>query len=168
MDQAFIVAFIKSTRNIFSTMLQLDVEVGKPELSHTDQCSFDVSAIIGMSGDINGAVVLSFPRETARRVVSIMCGADVGDNADDLSDAVGEMVNMITGGAKAQLDGKSVSISCPTVVIGSQHTVYGAKDVTRVMIPCTCDCGEFSVEVSLRPGAAGVQGATTPASANAA
>ena len=35
---------------------------------------------------------------------------------EDFTDAVGELVNMISGGAKALLEGKEVSMGCPSVV----------------------------------------------------
>jgi CheY-specific phosphatase CheX len=57
---------------------------------------------------------------------------------------------MVSGGAKAQFTGKEVSISCPSVVVGQSHQVYGRKDVVAIAIPCDSDCGTFDVEVSIR------------------
>ncbi len=151
MDSNDILPFIKSTRNTFETMFQMNVECGAPEIKKTDTPTYDVSAIIGMSGDVEGSVVLSFPMETARRVVAVFTGAEAPESKEDFADAVGEMVNIIAGGAKAQFKGKSVNISCPSVVMGASHAVYGAKDVVCVKIPCTCDCGEFCVEVATKP-----------------
>lgn len=154
MDTTHIIPFIKSVKNVFETMMQLPVEVGSPALKAPNSPSFDVSAIIGMSGDVEGAVVLSFPIATAERVVSLLTGTQVAHNHEDFPDAVGELVNMVSGGAKAQFMGKNVSISCPSVVIGPDHIVTGRKDVVCIVIPCQCDCGDFAVEVSIRQGAA--------------
>ena len=151
MDSNDILPFIKSTKNTFETMLQMPVECGAPELKKGDAPTFDVSAIIGMSGDVEGSVILSFPQETARRVVAVFTGADAPNNPEELADAVGELVNIVAGGAKAQFKGKNVSISCPSVVIGPSHSVFGAKDVVCVVIPCNCDCGNFCVEVATKP-----------------
>ena len=153
MDKNFVLPFIKSTRNVFETMFHLSVNFAAPEVRDAAVPSHDVSAIIGMSGDVDGTVVLSFPADTARRVVTVFTGSDAPLSNEDLSDAIGEVVNMIAGGAKAQFNGKSISISCPSVVVGG-HKVYGAKDSVTVAIPCTCDCGEFSVEVAMRGAAA--------------
>ena len=75
--------------------------------------------------------------------------ADEELGADEVNDAIGELVNMVSGGAQAQFDGKSVGISTPTVVMGSGHNVFGRKSMTTIEIPCTSDIGEFNVEVSL-------------------
>ncbi len=160
MDQSYIIPFIKSVQNVFETMLQLPVQIGQPEIKHPGESGHDVSAIIGMSGDVEGSVVLSFPTATATRVVAIFTGTELDAGHEDFADAVGELVNMVSGGAKAQFSGKDVTISCPSVVIGQGHQVYGRKDVVAICIPCESDCGQFNVEVSVR------QNADTPATAS--
>lgn len=153
MDQTYIIAFVKSVQNVFETMLQLPLTVGTPSLRQQDEPHHDVSGIIGMSGDVEGAVVLSFPTATAERVVSLFTGTELAHTHEDFADAIGELVNMVSGGAKAQFSGKTVSISCPSVVIGTGHQVYGRKDVVTIRIPCGSDCGDFNVEVSIKQGA---------------
>lgn len=163
MDQSFIIPFIKATTNVFETMFQSPVSMGKPEIRR-DETPFDVSGIITFSGDVEGGVNLCFPTATAHRLVSLFTGMDMSDaSSDDLCDAVGEIVNMIAGGAKAQFSGKQVSISTPTVVIGAAHSVYGKRDAVTVFIPCECDCGEFGVEIVL----AGDAGSAVQAEASA-
>ncbi len=150
MDSTYVMPFLNSVQNVFETMLQLPVQVGEPELKRTGDPTYDVSGIIGMSGDVEGNVVLSFPTSTAERVVSLFTGEEMSRTHTDFADAVGELVNMVSGGAKAQFVGKNVSISCPSVVIGSDHVVFGRKDVVCVSMQCTTDCGDFNLEVSFR------------------
>ncbi len=167
MDSNFVLPVIKSTQNIFEMMFQLPVEIGEPTMGSIDQSKFDVSGIIGMNGDVDGNVVISFPMSTAQRLVSIFTGMECAEeDTEDLCDAIGEIVNMIAGGAKAQFDGMSVSITCPSVVIGANHAVYGRKDVTSVNIPCSCDCGEFCLELAIK-SINKSEGASSGASASA-
>ncbi|MGP1346425.1 MAG: chemotaxis protein CheX [Phycisphaerales bacterium] len=150
MDQSYITAFVKSTRSIFETMLQMPVEIGSPSVCNAAPEAFDVSAVIGLQGDVGGSVLLSFPRTTAERLVSVFTGVEFSGENEDLSDAVGELVNIIAGGAKAQFDGQKVGLGIPSVVIGAEHAVFGSRDVVRVAIPCSCDCGEFMLEIALK------------------
>jgi len=154
LDPTFITPFVKSVQNTFETMLQLPVEIGKPELKQKNEPSFDISGIIGMSGDIDGTVVLSFPVAVAERTVSLFTGAEIEHTHEDFADAVGELVNMVSGGAKAQFTGRQVNISCPSVVIGKNHQVFSRKDAVNIIIPCTADVGRFNVEVSIRDAGA--------------
>lgn len=161
MDSTYIVPFIKSAKNLFETMFSIPLTCGTPTVKEGG-ASYDVSAIIGFTGEVEGAVVLSFPEAVARRLVSLFTGSEPASQ-EALCDAVGELANMVAGGAKANFPNKKVSISCPSVVIGSKHVVQGKKDMVTVSIPASSDCGEFAIEVAVRAGAA-----TQPAAAGAA
>lgn len=120
-----------------------------------------------MSGDVTGSVVLSLPRNTAERVVSLFCGQELTLESPDFADAVGELVNMICGGAKAMFTGKKVSISCPSVVVGQGHTVARQTDVPCIQIPCTTDCGELVIEIAIQQSPAAAAAAGVGAGATA-
>jgi chemotaxis protein CheX len=150
MDPSFISPFIQSVQNVFSTMLQLPVSVGEPHLKEGARSSHDVSGIIGMSGDVTGCVVLSFASATAERIVALFTGHETRSDSDDFADAVGELVNMISGGAKANFPNRRVSISVPSVVVGPGHTIARQSEVPCVIIPCATDCGEMVIEVAIQ------------------
>lgn len=164
MDPAYITPFISSIQNVFATMLQLPVTIGEPDIKETPSTTYDVSGIIGMSGEVVGSVVLSFPKATAERVVSLFTGASITSENPDFADAIGELTNMISGNAKGLFSGKKkVSISCPSVIIGVGHTVARPKDVPCIVIPCKTDCGDLTMEIAIQERPVGA-----PAPANAA
>lgn len=166
MDASYITPFVKSIQNVFSTMLQLPVSVNDPVIKTDTTPTHDVSGIIGMSGDVIGTIILSFKTDAAESIVTLFCGEKLESGTPDFADAVGELVNMVSGGAKALFtDTKDVSISCPSVIVGKDHGVALPSDVPCVMIPCSTDCGEFVIEIAIREAGAGA--ATTAASANA-
>ena len=146
-----IAALAQAVEKVFATMLSLEVHVQAPKIKQPGEPRLDVSGLIGLTGDMTGAVVLSFPMETARRVVGLFAGAPLEPGSADFADAIGELVNMVAGNAKAQFTGFKVSISCPSVIVGPGHQVCVQQDALTVAIPCTCDCGDFVLEVSLRP-----------------
>ncbi|MEO0511314.1 MAG: chemotaxis protein CheX [Planctomycetota bacterium] len=153
MDPAFISPFIESVQNVFSTMLQLPVVVGEPRLKTDPKASYDITGIIGLSGDVSGAVALSFPRTTAERIVAIFCGMEISADHADFPDAVGELVNMISGGAKANFPNRNVSISCPSVIIGEGHRVMNQSETPAAILPFETDCGVMAVEIAVRDNA---------------
>ena len=155
MDASYITPFVKSIQNVFSTMLQLPVTVADPAIKQGNAPSHDVSGIIGMSGDVKGSVVLSFKLDAAESIVALFCGERLEATESDFADAIGELVNMVSGGAKALFpDTNRVSISCPSVIVGESHGVCLPSDIPCVMIPCSTDCGEFVIEVAIRENAA--------------
>jgi chemotaxis protein CheX len=150
MDARDIVPFVRSVQNVFDTMLQVHVDTQKPRVREASDPCYDVSGIIGMSGDVSGLIVLSFPTDTAERLVTLFTGVHLDADHEDFADAIGELVNMVAGGAKAQFDHRSVSISCPSVVVGAQHRVFSQKSRPIIEIPSDCECGPFSVMVSMK------------------
>jgi chemotaxis protein CheX len=150
MDASSINAFVKAVENVFSMMLQTSVTVHEPVLKATHEPKYDVSGIIGISGDMFGVIVLSFPVEVAERVASMFTGMTLKVDDEDFTDAVGELVNMVSGNAKASFEDKRCQISCPTVVVGKGHTVFRQRNIPSIELPCSCDCGDFIVEISVR------------------
>lgn len=153
MDVRYINPFIESTQRVFKTMLDLDVSFNKPRVVK-EIGRHDVSGIIGMSGDVVGSVVLSFSTSTSRQIIGRFVGTDLAPDHEDFADAVGELVNMISGAAKSQFEGQNVSISCPSVVVGESHTVAMPSDSICITIPCEVFCGSFNIDVAIRSEAA--------------
>lgn len=139
--------FLESTENLFSTMLSSQVEFGRPELEPRDAKHHDVSGIIGLSGDIVGSVLVGFPTDTALAAVEAFIGMRVELDDENFPDAIGELANMIAGGAKAKMDGDDISISCPSVVIGADYTVQRPRQTNCVRIPCRSPFGDFDLNV---------------------
>jgi chemotaxis protein CheX len=166
-DPNIITPFIKSTQNIFEMMLSMDVSLSEPAIKTDDEPSHDVSGIIGFTGGFEGSVVLSFPEATALRLCSVFTGSEVTEPGEDLNDAIGELVNMIAGGAKASFNAEGVSISCPNVIYGKGHKIYNSKEATTAVLPCDCDCGPFSLEVTVKKASGGAT-AAQPQNARAA
>jgi len=149
MDVRLINPFVSSVREVFKTMLKTDIIVSKPILKAINENNADVSAIIGLSGDAVGSVVLSFPMLTATRAASKFSGVDMGHRHEDFADALGELANMVAGSAKAKLDGLSVNVSLPNVIVGREHIVAPSKTTPRLALPCDSSLGRFCVEVAL-------------------
>jgi chemotaxis protein CheX len=154
MDANYIKPFVASIQNVFSTMMQLQVVVREPFLKTDNNPNHDVSGVIGMSGDVKGSVILSFPQQTAENVVALFSGSKFSMGSPDFADAIGELVNMVTGGAKAMFKDRKCSISCPSVIVGKDHTVARQSDIPCVVIPCSTDCGDLFIEIAVKPAAA--------------
>lgn len=149
MDVKFINAFVSSIQNVFETMLNTQVSVGKPMLKQADLVSAEVSGIIGLSGEVQGSVVLSFEKEPACRIASTFAGEEMTLGSPDFADAIGELVNMVAGNAKKDFTRYEVSISLPSVIIGKGHTVSQSRVWPFLVIPCKTPLGDFNVEVAL-------------------
>jgi len=145
-----IMPFVKSTMNVFTTMVKIKPNITAPYLKEDGHTTYDVSGIIGFSGGLLGSVIVSFQMETAHQLVNALVGAEVETNSPDFADAVGELANMIAGNAKKDL-GLVTSIGVPSVVIGNCHIICRLTGVPCVVIPCHTSVGDFAVEVNIKP-----------------
>ena len=168
MDVRYVNPFIVSIKQVFSTMVGVEVQVLKPTMKVNGSGVVGVSGVIGFSGDAAGACLLCFPTDVACKLASAFAGEEMSESHPDFADAIGELANMIAGGAKSQFDGLAISISLPSVVIGNPHevTVTGVpSDAPRLIIPCDTKLGQFHVEVAMVVGKHAGQHQTNAASA---
>jgi chemotaxis protein CheX len=150
MDVAYVNPFVTSTIDTFKTMLSLEVKPGQPQLRDEKNFSYDVSGIIGLSGEAQGSICLSFPKLMALKVVSKLLGAEIKIVGAEVADGIGEIANIVAGNAKQHLPGFNLSISLPKVVVGPGHYVASPKGVPTIVVPFVSVMGNFAMEVSLR------------------
>jgi len=148
-NPALIAAFVKSTKNVLSTMVGIESTIGKPIIKVAESPSYDVSGIVGFTGEITGSVVVSFKEDCALGIVSAFTMEEYEVHTEDFADAVGELCNMIAGNAKKDF-GIEAGIGIPNVVVGKNHVISRLKEVPCVVIPCECANGEFAVEVNIK------------------
>ena len=149
MDVKYINPFLASIRNVFDTMLQIPFTIGKPSLKEDPVPRYEVSGIIGLSGNVSGCVVLNLSEELALQLASALTGEKVTELDEDCTDAIGEIANMIAGGAKKDFPGENNSISVPSIIIG-RHKVSYPRGLPVISIPCDTSAGRLAVEVALQ------------------
>ncbi len=145
--------FIEATEEIIDTVAMIQVKRGNLALKKDSTVAYDVSGIIGITGEATGSIALSFPKKSALAVVSNFTGEDVIGIDNDTTDAIGELTNMIAGRAKKIFSEKNIKlkISVPNVVVGKNHSISTPKNAPSIVIPFESDAGEFAIQVSLMP-----------------
>jgi chemotaxis protein CheX len=149
MKVEYINPFLMSTIAVFDTMLKCKLERGAPYLKNGTQPQHEVSGVIGLSGNAQGTVVLGLSREAAIGAAEAMLQERPAEINGDVTDAIGELVNIIAGGAKAKLEHLHMSVSLPTVITGKFHCIEFPTKVTPICIPFNSVWGEITVEVGL-------------------
>ena len=150
MDVSYVNPFLKATNETFKTMIGIDVSMSKPIIKTTTEHLYDVSGVIGLSGEAQGTIALSFAKVASLKIVSKMIGMDIKVVGADLTDGIGEIANIVAGYAKQYLTEFKVSISLPNVVIGNSHALAAPSGVANIVVPFNCELGQFAVEVALK------------------
>lgn len=146
--------FISSTVNTFTTMLGLNPTKKAISVKEDFNSTTDISGVIGMSGNASGNVVLGFPKRLALKAVQRLLGLsdDVKCIDSDVTDAIGELANMIAGGAKKQLNefGFNITITPPNIVVGRGHRIFTQSGAPALSILFDSEEGEFTLDVCLK------------------
>ena len=154
MKAEFINPFLQATKNVLETMCQTPVQPKKPMLKENKNTFGDVTGLIGMASEtVTGCMILSFSENCIINVVANMLMEEPKTGIDDdIVDAVGELTNMICGGAKAtlaKLDHK-FDLATPTMITGKGIEISTLSDSPTIVIPFETEYGGFVIEANLQ------------------
>ncbi len=149
MDVRFINPFLNGTVSVLKTMAFVEPKAGKPFLKKDSLARGDISGIIGLTGAARGSLALSFSEGSILKIVSNMLGEEIRSVNGDITDAVGEITNMVSGAARKELEtlGFSISAAIPTVVSGKDHSICHVLGGASIIIPFETPNGPFVVDV---------------------
>jgi chemotaxis protein CheX len=155
LDVQYINPFVEATLETLHQMADMDCLRNSVNLRFDGSTQGFISGTMGLSGPAEGFVALTFDDALARKVVCRMLQIQPGEESeDDIRDAVGELMNMIAGRAKAELvnTDHGFQLSLPSVIVGGPHTVGKARSMPVVVIEfVTAESEKFEVMVCLVP-----------------
>ncbi len=153
MDSTLINAIVNATLNVLGTMASVSSWAGKPYLKVDDVARGDVTGVIGMTGEANGTISLTFDEASILNIVSNLFGEEISDLNRDVSDAVGELTNMISGQARRELEeaGRLFKGAVPSVITGKNHRISHFTRGPIIAIPFKTEAGQFTIEVCIEP-----------------
>lgn len=152
MDVRVVNPFLEAVVDVLGTMAQVRATPGKPYIKNGRAAAGDVSGIIGLSGEMEGTVSVTFTKSCACAVVGNMLGERVDDVDRTVVDAVGELTNMISGRARQGLaaTGRTFSAAIPSVITGHGHSITHCGDPVLCLEFGTL-YGKVIVEVAFGP-----------------
>lgn len=127
---AYDVDIEQTVRAIWATMLELPLEPVDPQSCPSDP---NITAVVVLDGDFEGAVQVACGPGIALRITQAMFANDEPPSTEDISDALGEVANMIAGNLKSALPGHT-SVGLPIVAFGTDYelAIPGARQVGLV------------------------------------
>jgi chemotaxis protein CheX len=150
MKVEYINPFYKATIDVFRIMLNLDVKRGALRAVEELEPVSEANVVIGVTGDLKGSLLYSFPKEMALEMVTIMAGMAMNKLDAFVSSALGEVANIISGNAVTHLasSGLTCQISPPQVFVGRKGSLSMSTE-KAVVVPLITDIGTLEVTVSL-------------------
>lgn len=155
--EKYIQPFVDVCESVFREFIGTELVAERPHFADkNDPHDWDVSAVIGLTGEARGAVVISMKKQLALKLTGVLTGAEHPELDDEVVDAIGEIINIIAGNAKRGLEESfRLVISLPTIVRGKGHAILWPNDQARIIrIPFKIfDTETFCLSVAIEASA---------------
>ena len=151
MNVNFINPVIRAILDVLSTMAKIEPKVGTPKRKDKNDIVHGknitgVMSMIGTKG--NASIALTFSESAILHIAKNMLPSEITTIDGMVIDLVGELANMVLGGAKSNLEkeGYSFQLSLPTIIVGHDYLIAHKTNAPIIMLPFTMPEGEFVVE----------------------
>ena len=127
MDKKLVRAVALGTQMVFKDLIGWEMHV---DAITTNQGSAngtpELNAVVSFNGTKSGAFILHCSEPLSATIASTMLGLDCEVGSADTKDAIGELLNMITGAVKNHYQNQRdpFRISVPTIVTGTNFSVH--------------------------------------------
>jgi len=147
--------FIEVTEKVLSTMAGL--EVSHTSSSIVDESvnglnitsCLDITGFVGFSGGAKGSVLITLSKDMALATVGGMLGVEFQEIDSDVGDGIGELINMVAGGAKTKLQERGIDfeLSIANTVMGSDYQVTIPPGTNGIRLNFNSSAGKFFMEI---------------------
>lgn len=150
-DVLLINALMHSLFTLFDTMVKLKIQPGVPEPKQDHAARGAVSGLIGMKAEgVSGSVALSLTLPAIRAISRSLLGYEITSIDKEAADLVGELTNMLVGGAKRILreKGYDFDMQIPQLLRGDGHEIIHHYPGQTVLLPFKLNQDEFYIELN--------------------
>jgi chemotaxis protein CheX len=149
MDARLVNPFMRALAHVVDTMVELPLQWGPPEVALRGEAPHEINALIHLSGNPQGCVVISMTEPLARRIVGALWGDTPEELDADGLDALGEVANMVAGNAKNKLPWGGGTLSPPRVFRERGAVVY-PPGVPVLRLPCRLAEAPLVLDIALQ------------------
>ena len=115
-----------ATKNVFSTMLSMDVEPVNVNIQQLETGKYVVGSVC-FAGTVMGSINIRVNDDFARCMTAAMLGIEVDEieSDEEVHDVIGELCNMIGGNLKSRLcdTGFPCQLSIPSITYGNSFMI---------------------------------------------
>jgi chemotaxis protein CheX len=143
--------FVAAARDVLEQELGCEVQAGQLALANGTCTTQEVTAIIGIVGQLTGMAMYGMSEATALAMVGQLMGAPV-EQLDDLAmSGIGEMANVITGSAITMLGqlGLEVDIAPPVLLQGAGSRM-STSGIQRLVVPLVTPFGTVDAQLAIK------------------
>jgi chemotaxis protein CheX len=121
-----------AAREVFELMLGCQLTVP----ATGEDPTLEVTSMVGLAGQLCGVLSVRCDGKAAALMTSKMLGVELDKVGPEVSDALGEVCNMVAGNFKNKIAGlaEGCMLSPPTVITGSDYDLHSLADSPAVEV----------------------------------
>ncbi len=147
----YINPFVESAYSILKEVLNTKITRGELYLKATSQPVLGVTALVGLTGDVEGRVLIDMSSDTAIKIASAMNNENFKELSELAKATITELANMIVAQAVTKLSdlGFKFDLTPPTILTGKNMEITDF-DVEALIVPIDMTEGKLEINVALR------------------
>ena len=151
MKMELIQPFINAADAVLAQGLQGSVSMANLSMEQEAYRRKGVAALIWITGDIEGRMVIDLDPDTAVRVASCFAGAELPESDDLVRETVCELANQVIGNAVTSLNDQGFHFRVhPPVLHTSEHGPKSSEDTEALVICFDTRVGNVFLNIALR------------------
>jgi chemotaxis protein CheX len=153
MKMELIQPFINAADAVLAQGLQCSMSIGNLSMEEEAYRRKGLAALIWITGDIEGRIILDLDPATAVQVASKLAGRPLPESDELVREAVFELANQVIGNAVTVLNDQGFHFRVhPPVLHTSEHGPKSSED-TEALVICFETCiGDVFMNIALRYG----------------
>jgi chemotaxis protein CheX len=151
MKMELIQPFINAADAVLAQGLQCSMSIGNLSMEAEAYRRKGIAALIWVTGDIEGRIILDLDPETAVRVASKFAGTELPETDSLVRETVFELANQVIGNAVTVLNNEGFHFRVhPPVLHTSEHGPKSSEDTEALVICFETGIGDVFMNIALR------------------
>ncbi len=151
MKAEYINSFYKAVKDVFQLMIDVDPQRRDLKVVEDLTVKRDANVVLGVKGDLHGAILFSFPKAMILEMIRIMSGMDMDKIDSFASSALGEVANIIGGNAMTNLAQENyVCDIVPPQIFIDEYVSLPSINEKALLLTLVTPIGEFDITVYLK------------------
>jgi chemotaxis protein CheX len=151
MKMELIQPFINAADAVLAQGLQCPISIANLSMEQEAYRRKGVAALIWVTGDIEGRIVIDLDPETAVLVASRFAGTELPESDELVRETVCELANLVIGNAVTSLNDQGFHFRVhPPVLHTSEHGPQSTEDTEALVICFETSIGNVFLNIALR------------------
>ena len=151
MKMELIQPFINSADAVLSQSLRCTTTISDLSMEEEAYRRKGLAAVVTITGDIEGRVIVDLDPETALRIAKQLAGMEVESSDELVRETVCEVANLVIGNAITSLNDLGFHFRVhPPEFHASEQGLKGSEDTEAVVLHLETEAGPVFVNIALR------------------